>query len=169
MDQGRAFGARPRLRAAPGRRPRRSPEAGRFPTHAIQPAWADVLASDRGVAPSPWPLDRTATTTRIKSAYGVPTGSASRLLTRAALTLVGSYQGDGAGVASSRVMTVGHRPETLHGSTQQARRGARGSGRTVARKERHVERRTRGLRSRPHICSDRPGTSLRARRALRAP
>lgn len=37
--------------------------------------------------------------TRIKSAKGVPTGSASRLLTRAALTWFGSYQGDGAGAA----------------------------------------------------------------------
>jgi hypothetical protein len=62
------------LRAAPGP-PRRVPPAGRFPVHAIPTATSRVLASDRRLAPSPRPLDRTATTTHIKSARGVPTGS----------------------------------------------------------------------------------------------
>jgi hypothetical protein len=64
-----------------------------FPVHAIPTATSRVLASDRRLAPSPWWLDRTATTTHIKSACGVPTGSASRLLTCAALAWVWQLSG----------------------------------------------------------------------------
>jgi hypothetical protein len=85
----------PGLRAAPGRRPRRVPPAGRFLVQAIPTAMSRRPGVRPPVSPSTWPLDPTATTTHIKSARGVPTGSASRLLTYAALAWVGSYQGRG--------------------------------------------------------------------------
>ncbi|TDW74965.1 hypothetical protein [Kribbella pratensis] len=46
-----------------------------------------------GKKPAPTPLDRTATTTYIKSACGVPAGSASRVLTCAALAGVWHREG----------------------------------------------------------------------------
>ena len=104
MDQGRAFGAPParggRAHAAcrpnlahPARRRTKIIPVPRAP--ASSSSWRPTVGS-----PVPLPLDCPATTARVKSAYGVPTGSASRLLTRAALTWFGSYQGDGADVAS---------------------------------------------------------------------
>jgi hypothetical protein len=69
------------------------PGSRRFRVHATSPATSRILASDRRLAPSPWPLDRPATTTRIKSARGVSAGSASRLLTRAALAWVWQLSG----------------------------------------------------------------------------
>jgi hypothetical protein len=66
------------------------------PAHLRRLVWAGGLAS------SPWSLDCPVRPPRIKSACGVPAGSASRLLTRNALPWVCSYQGDGASVDGSR-------------------------------------------------------------------
>lgn len=46
-------------------------------TNCQEPAYS---ASDPRLAPSPWPLNCPATTTHVKRAYGVPTGS-SKLAT----------------------------------------------------------------------------------------
>ena len=97
MDQGRDFGAPPARggRAHAACRPNSPTPRGERHRHILitdPPGTIRVLASDRRLAPSPWPLDCPATTTHVKSAsrpYGI---EQARHLTRAALTWVCSYQ-----------------------------------------------------------------------------
>jgi hypothetical protein len=90
----RAFGAQARLRAALGRRPRRALTGrSRDPRETTRHNPTSSMADPR-LAPSPWPLDCPATTTHVKSAYGVRKRiEQARLLTCAALALVWQLSG----------------------------------------------------------------------------